>query len=162
MKKTAAGVGLGAGVIALLANFAVPMLQREEGTRYKTYADIVNVMTVCTGHTGPDVVIGKTYTAAECSELTLHDAEVAASGVLKYSPKLEEHPKMLASFISFSYNVGVGTYARSSVRADFDAGRYKEACDDLLKYDKAGGVVVKGLHNRRVRERELCLSGIGK
>ena len=162
MRKAVIGGGLGVAVIAALTNFAVPLIQQTEGTKFKAYHDIREIMTVCTGHTGPDVIIGKTYTSKECSDLTLRDATIAASGVIKYSPKAVDHPKMLASFISFSYNVGVGTYERSSVRRDFDAGNYQAACDDLLKYDKAGGVYSKGLHNRRVKERELCLSDIGK
>ncbi|STH74213.1 phage lysozome [Escherichia coli] len=37
-----------------------------EGVSYIPYKDIVGVWTVCHGHTGKDIMLGKTYTEAEC------------------------------------------------------------------------------------------------
>ena len=36
-----------------------------EGVSYIPYKDIVGVWTVCHGHTGKDIMLGKTYTKAE-------------------------------------------------------------------------------------------------
>lgn len=158
--KTTMGVGgaAGAGLLALTLATTTPLLQREEGTKYVAYRDQVKVLTVCTGHTGPDVVVGKVYTPKECATLTTKDAEKAASGVLKVSPQLVYHPIVLASAVSFSYNVGVGTYAQSSVARDFNAGNLVQGCNDMLKYTYAGGVVNRGLINRRNQEHALCVS----
>lgn len=41
-----------------------------EGVRYNPYQDVVGVWTVCYGHTGKDIMLGKKYTglnAAHCS-----------------------------------------------------------------------------------------------
>ena len=40
------------------------------------------------------------------------------------------------------------------------AGHVKEGCDSLMKWNKAGGVVWRGLTRRREHERELCLKGV--
>jgi lysozyme len=151
---------IGAVVSAALIT-AVPLITKFEGTRYRAYPDIGQVLTICSGHTGPDVVVNKVYSPKECQALTVRDATIAAQGVLKYSPQLAGHKYILAAAISFSYNVGVGTYERSSVRRDFDRGDFVAGCNDLLKYDIAGGKHSKGLHSRRVEERQLCLTGIG-
>lgn len=52
----------GGGAIAIAA-VLVPDL---EGVRYEPYRDVAGVLTVCYGHTGADIVIGKSYTSGEC------------------------------------------------------------------------------------------------
>lgn len=153
-----AGVGAGASLMAIVMSVATPAVQQSEGTIHTPYYDQVKVLTVCTGHTGPDIVVRKVYSDSECKNLTEQDLEVAAKGVLKVSPQLLYHPYVLASAVSFSYNVGVGAYDDSSVARDFNAGNLVQGCKDLLKYDIAGGKVDKGLVNRRAREEAICLS----
>lgn len=151
-------VGATATIMALVMSITVPNIKNLEGTKYTAYKDIAGVLTVCSGHTGVDVVIDKTYSDEQCSELTEQDAEKAAEGVLKVSPHLIYHPMQLASAISFSYNVGVGTYAESSVSKDFNSGNFITACNDLMKYVYADHKYSVGLENRRKKEQTLCLS----
>lgn len=153
-----AGTGVGAALMAVVMTAATPAVQKSEGTVYSPYHDQVGVLTVCTGHTGRDIVVNKVYSPADCKALTDKDLEVAAQGVLKTSPQLIYHPIVLASAVSFSYNVGVGAYSDSSVARDFNAGNLVKGCKDLLKYDIAGGRINEGLQNRRAREEALCLS----
>lgn len=160
MKKTTIGAGAGAAMVAVVISYITPTIRSEEGTKYRPYRDIGSVMTVCSGTTGPDVVVGKVYSEADCEKLTEEDVAKAAQGVLKVSPQLINHPMQLASAISFSYNVGVGTYERSSVARDFNAGNYQKGCDDLLKYTYAGGKYSIGLANRRRKEWTICMSTV--
>jgi lysozyme len=159
MANKKAIVGAGAAV-ALAVYFITPYIQKFEGTRYTPYYDTVHVLTVCTGHTGKDVVANNVYTPAQCTQLTEADLRSAAWGVLKYTPNLQDHTYQLAAAISFSYNVGVGDYAHSSVAKDFKAGRLKQGCADMLKYTQAGGVYSKGLANRRQQEYAICMKGL--
>jgi lysozyme len=62
------------------------------------------------------------------------------------------------ALVSFSFNVGLGTLQRSTLRQKHNRGDYAGAADELLKYCKAGGKVLKGLENRRKDERALYLS----
>lgn len=157
MKRIVA-TGAGASVAAIAIAFILPHVQAFEGTRHVPYHDIANILTVCTGHTGPDVVPDKIYSSGECSKLTTQDLDKAAAGVLKTSPQLAYHQMQLAAAISFSYNVGSGTYAKSSVAKDFNAGELKTGCTDLLKYTYAGGKYSIGLDNRRKAEYKICMS----
>jgi lysozyme len=61
------------------------------------------------------------------------------------------------ALISFSFNVGLGTLQRSTLRQKVLRGDMEGAAEELLKYCKAGGKILKGLENRRKDERALFL-----
>lgn len=144
--------------MAIVLTTTTPVVEKFEGTRNVPYHDIVGVLTVCTGHTGSDVVVNKVYTGPECAALTEKDEVKAASGVLKVSPHLIYHPMQLAAAISFSYNVGIGGYDKSPVAADFNKGEFNQGCSALMKYTYAGGKFSQGLYNRRQQEYLICTS----
>lgn len=156
----AVGAGAGASLMAIVMTTIVPQIQSLEGTKSQAYRDIGGVLTVCSGHTGPDVVVGKVYQPSECASLTSQDAQKAASGVLKVSPQLIYHPLVLASAVSFSYNVGVGDYTRSSVATNFNNGNFLAGCSALLKYTYVDGKFNQGLANRRQQEYAICVSSL--
>jgi lysozyme len=62
------------------------------------------------------------------------------------------------ALVSFSFNVGLGTLQRSTMRQKVIRGDMEGAAEELLKYCMAGGKVLKGLQNRRIDERCLFLS----
>lgn len=158
VKPIILGAGAGAGLMAIVLNATVPTIQNLEGIKNTPYKDIGGVLTVCSGHTGVDVVAKKVYTNAECADLTESDVQKAASGVLKTSPQMIYHPLQLAAAISFSYNVGIGDYGKSSVSRYFNQGQFALGCAELLKYVYAGGKYSPGLFNRRKQEYLICTS----
>lgn len=158
VKQVMVGAGVGAALMGIAITQSAPVVERWEGTRYTPYKDIVGVLTVCQGHTGPDIVVNKVYSKQECRELTEKDLNIAMTGVLKTSPHLLWHPMQLAAAISFSYNVGTGTYANSSVARRFNAGDFHGGCEALKLYKYAGGKIVQGLINRREHEYNICIS----
>jgi lysozyme len=122
----------------------------------RAYKDIVGVWTVCDGDTY-DVRPGMIETAEGCElrldkQLTAH-----AKFVLACTPTLRGHDRQLAAAVSLAYNIGTGGYCRSTVARRFNAGNWRDACDAMLMWNKAGGRVVAGLTNRRRAERALCL-----
>jgi lysozyme len=62
---------------------------------------------------------------------------------------------MFDSLVSFSFNLGLGTLQRSTLRQKINRGDYEGAVKSLLKYNKAGGKVLKGLDLRRKAEAAL-------
>ena len=62
------------------------------------------------------------------------------------------------AMVLLCYNIGESGFARSSVVKNFNAGNLQKAADSFLLWNKAGGVVSKGLTNRREKERELFLT----
>ncbi len=148
--------------MGIVVTQSLPMIDRWEGNKAIPYKDIAGILTVCRGHTGPDVVVKKVYSAEECDELTKKDINIAVAGVLKYSPHLLWHPMQLVAATSFSYNVGVGAYSTSSVAREFNAGNFQAGCNALKLYNKARVnnvlTVIPGLVNRRQHEYDVCVS----
>jgi lysozyme len=62
------------------------------------------------------------------------------------------------ALVSFSFNVGLGTLQRSTMRQKVLRGDMEGAAEELLKYCMAGGKILKGLQKRRIDERALFLS----
>jgi lysozyme len=60
--------------------------------------------------------------------------------------------------LSFSFNCGLGTLQRSTLRQKVLRGDMEGAAEEFLKYCMAGGKPLKGLQNRRKDERVLFLS----
>jgi lysozyme len=130
-----------------------------EGTKYTPYYDIVGVLTVCNGYTGPDIVPGRVYGKDECDSLLRKEVTEHGLGVLRCT-KVPLNQNQYDAFASFAYNVGVGAYCRSTLVKKLNAGDYQGACDELLRWNKAGGKEVRGLTRRRVAERELCMKPV--
>ncbi|MCX9472293.1 lysozyme, partial [Vibrio cholerae] len=103
-------IASGAGAIAI----AVSLIKPFEGVEYVPYRDVVGVLTVCYGTTGPDVIEGKTYTQKECDYFLQRDLNEIEKAILPMiRPALPEPTK--AALYSFTYNVGVGAFSKSTL-----------------------------------------------
>lgn len=133
-----------------------------EGLRQVAYYDPPGVLTVCYGHTGPDVSKGKHYSIDECKALLHADMLKAVQTVERCHPGLPEN--VLAAFSDAVFNLGprIACDRKTSTAARLlGAGDYEAACNQLPRWNKAvvGGLMVElpGLTKRRQKERELCL-----
>lgn len=138
------GVGLAIGIIA-----------GYEGKSNRAYLDLVQVPTICYGST-QNVRLGDVKTDSECMQL-LHDEVLRIDGIITRTVKVPLKNHERAAFISFTYNLGEGNFYRSTLLRKLNAGDVRGACNELLRWDRAGGKRVKGLMNRRASERALCL-----
>ena len=59
--------------------------------------------------------------------------------------------------VAFSFNLGLGTLQKSTFRQKLNRGDKEGAIESLLKYNKAGGKVLKGLDLRRKAEAALFM-----
>ncbi|MFG1172145.1 lysozyme [Erwiniaceae bacterium CAU 1747] len=151
-KKLLAAVGGGAIAIA---GALIPIL---EGVEYKPYQDVVGVWTVCYGHTGKDIMLGKTYTELECRALLDEDLRTTAAQIDPYIKKpIPDETR--AALYSFAYNVGVGNFRASTLLYRINQGDNAGACEQLRRWIYAGGQKWKGLVTRREIEREVCMWG---
>lgn len=147
------------GATAALA-IATAFVTSYEGERTTPYFDSVGVQTVCRGETH---VIMRKYTHDECEAMTIERVKEFQDYVKQSTPGIEKYPYTWASFTSFAYNNGQGTYSNSSVRRLYNQGEYIAACRFIRNYNKAGGQVLTGLVYRRnghlniIGEYELCL-----
>lgn len=147
-----------AGVVLASAGLLTQIGERE-GREYAPYRDVVGVLTVCDGITGPDVVPGKTYTDAECNALSLKHVEDHGAKLLQCIT-VRVTQGYYDALASWAYNVGVGAACGSTLVRLLNAGEYRAACEQLMRWNRAGGQVVRGLTNRRMQERAQCLQSI--
>lgn len=152
-------VAVGGVVIALASVGMVGKIRHDEGREYLPYKDIVGVLTVCDGITGPDVIPNKTYTDAECNALTIKHVEKHGSQLLDCIHVRITQP-MYEGLAGWAYNVGVGAACKSTAIRLINAGQYEAGCRHLMNWNKAGGKEVRGLTLRREREMKQCLDGI--
>lgn len=150
-----AGVG-----ITVAGSLAIGLIGGFEGLRTNAYRDVVGVPTVCFGETR-GVKMGDAYTVDQCKAM-LGDALVEfETGMRRCMVAPDSVPdKPYVAFLSFTYNVGIRAYCKSSLARRVNTGDIRGACDELPKWNRAGGRVIKGLTTRRAEERKLCLEGV--
>ena len=147
---------LAAGAVAGILLAAAGIVRPWEGYEPRPYFDIVGVRTVCYGQTGPHIE-NRTYSKAECeamlqTELGKYLSELDAC----IHMPLRQHE--WAALLSWAYNVGTPSACRSTLVRKVNAGAEpKEFCPELLRWNRAGGRVVKGLTNRRQAEYRVCM-----
>src|SRR5690606_24325011 len=113
--------------------------------------------TACFGSTR-GVQIGKQYRPEECAALLARDVIEAARVLDCFTVPLTEGQQTAVT--SWAYNVGVSAACGSTLVRLANAGRAAaEWCDQLLRWNRAGGKVVAGLVRRRAEERALCVQG---
>lgn len=148
-------------VIAAAIAIAAPA----EGLRQYAYYDPVGILTVCYGHTGPDVVKGRKYSLDECKALLDVDMLEAVNTVEMCHPGLP--PSTHIAFADAVFNLGpkiACNQSQSTAARLLSAGDYLGACNQLPRWNKAKvmGVPIElpGLTTRRAKERAICLSGL--
>lgn len=141
-----------------VAGVMVSTIVAFEGMKLVPYRDVVNVLTVCAGET-EGVIPGKRYTPQECREITLKGLERYAEPVEACITRRPFPDTTFVAFTSLAYNIGHAGFCKSSVARLYNEGRTRDACDAMLRFNRAGGVEWRGLTKRREAERKLCLQG---
>lgn len=126
-----------------------------EGYVGQTYLDAVGVPTIGFGET-KGVKPGQTTTPTRALVQLMKSADEHAKGMAACI-KVPLYQHEYDAYVSFTYNVGVGAFCRSTLLKKLNAGDYEGACNELLLWDKAGGKALPGLTRRRQEERKLCL-----
>jgi len=159
----------------MISKKALEVIKHHEGVRIKPYRCPARLWTIGVGHVidpnhtkvpfeeRNNLAIpegwNRVFTLEEVDAILAKDLERFERGVLKYCPTAGSRQAWLDSLVSFSFNVGLGTLQRSTLRQRHNRGDYEGAANELLKYCKAGGKVLRGLENRRKDERALYLGG---
>jgi len=152
---------------------AVAMIKHHEGVRQKPYRCPAKLWTVGVGHVlypeqgklpidqrdafNIKIEDFRIFSMEEVDAILRADLERFERGVERYIT-VPLTQGMFDALVSFSFNVGLGTLQRSTLRQKLNRGDKEAAAEELLKYCMAGGKILKGLQNRRIDERALFLS----
>jgi len=149
---------------------AIQMIKHHEGVRFKPYQCPAALWTIGVGHViipeharltidqrkvlpipeGWDRKLGED----EVNAILRFDLDRFERGVEKFCPVALTQGQF-DCLVSFSFNVGLGTLQRSTLRQKLLRGDKEGAGEELLKYCMAGGKVLRGLLNRRNDERTM-------
>jgi lysozyme len=158
-RRTATTGGAGAAILAATVAFVSPW----EGLVPVAYLDRIAsppVWTVCYGETR-GVEQGDTYTPEECATMLSVALADYRDRLVTCIPALPQQPEgVQVALVSWSYNVGTGAACGSTLTRLANAGDWLGACNQLPRWNRAGGVVVRGLSNRREAEQALCLGAL--
>lgn len=125
-----------------------------ESFRSEAYDDGVGVQTIGYGTT-EGVKIGDKITPERALMRLLGDATKFERAVQRCAPvPMFQHE--FDAYVSLTYNIGEGAFCGSTLVKKLNAGQYREACDELLRWTRAGGRVLPGLVKRRAAEHKLC------
>jgi lysozyme len=137
----------------------IDLVKRFEGCSLTPYLCPAGYWTVGYGHV---IGIGKTkpekqlYTQEEVDDLLRADLARFERGVSRYCPVYLTQSQFDA-LVSFSFNLGLGVLQRSTLRQKINRGD-ADAAKVILKYNMAGGRILKGLTRRRQAEYALFTS----
>ncbi len=141
----------------------VAMIAEFEGFMPRWYPDPAHgwkVPTIGYGHT--DAAGYPRYAHDKGLILTKDNAKmILARDLVQYERAVEAAVKVplnanqFGALVSFTYNLGDGNLAKSTLLRKLNAGDYAGAASEFLRWNKAGGKVLPGLTRRRSAERAL-------
>jgi len=131
------------------------LLKRFEGFRNRVYLDVAGLPTIGYGHrllhsdSFPNGI--DEPQAANLLACDVRDAEQAVERMVK-APLTQGQ---FDALVDFTFNLGAGRLASSTLLKSLNAGRYDDAAEQLLRWDHAGGQEMAALKSRREAEAAL-------
>jgi len=142
-------------VLRLASELAKPF----EGLRLQPYHDPAGYPTIGYGHLlsmdkHADLSRWQPISLEQAHELLVVDMSIAVEQASILSPilMLYGNTRRWAAIADFCFNLGAGKYKASTLRKRVNEGDWEGAKEQIVKWDKAGGKVLKGLVLRRAAE----------
>jgi lysozyme len=140
----------------------IKLIKHFEGVHKKPYICPAGYWTVGVGHLiSRDAKLPfewfRILSPGEIDDLLRKDLRRFELGVLRLLGTVQPNQSEFDALVSFSFNLGLGCFQRSTVRSAFIRGDKKRSGEVLLKYRLAGGRVLPGLVRRRQAELALLM-----
>lgn len=148
----------------------IKMIKHHEGVKATAYRCPARLWTIGVGHVidpnharvpfadrlSLELPAGwnRTLSQDEINDILRKDLARFEMGVHRLCPG-EMTQGQFDALVSFSFNVGLGSLQKSTLRMKHNRGDYEGAAEEFLKWAKAGGKVLKGLLKRREDEKAL-------
>lgn len=133
----------------------IDLIKKFEGCRLEAYKCPAGIWTIGYGHT-KGVKDGMIITQEQAEEFLREDLRIFEQTV-ESCVKVPLSQNQFDALVSFCYNCGSGALRTSTLLRLLNEGKYSEAGEQFLRWNKAGGKVLVGLTRRREEERELFL-----
>ena len=129
------------------------LIKHFEGLRLEAYLCPAGVWTIGYGSTR-GVIESMTITETEAEAMLRRDLLTAERSVLRLVNVPLTHNQFDA-LVSFTFNLGGGALQRSTLRRKVNREDHEDVPAELLKWNRAGGKISRGLIRRRQAEAEL-------
>lgn len=141
------------------------LIKQWEGKHLRAYqgaADRTGLLTIGYGHTSaagaPVVTEGMVITDAEAEQILIRDLAKVEADVERLV-KVPLNDNQFAVLVSFTFNLGAGALAGSTLLRKLNAGDYDAIPAELMKWVNSAGKRRQGLVNRRAAEAGLWAKG---
>lgn len=142
-----------------LSAAGIELLKKSEGFRATVYKDAAGFPTIGYGH---KIVGGELFPRAICeayaSQLLAADVYCAEQAVERLV-KVPLSQGQFDALVDFTFNLGAGRLASSTLLKVLNAGKYDRAAQQLLRWDMAAARELAGLKARRNSEFLLWHGG---
>ena len=129
------------------------LIAAHESLRLKAYLCPTGVPTIGYGHT-KGVRMGDTITPDQADKFLREDSADAEKAVNAQGLKINQN--QFDALVSFTFNVGVGNFGKSTLLKKVKANADDPAIrNEFARWNKGGGKVLPGLTRRRKEEADL-------
>ncbi len=141
-----------------LSKEGIEVAHHFEGCKLEAYPDPGskdgNPWTIGYGHTGPEVVKGLVWTQFQADQAFIRDMAKFENQVSNMISVAVEQWQFDA-LVLFAYNVGCAALKSSTLLRKLNVGDYEGAANELRRWNKNDGKVMRGLTRRRAAEEAL-------
>ena len=136
----------------------VSLIKEFEDLYLEAYLCPAGKWTIGYGHT-KTAKPGMKITERGAEELLQHDLAWCEDAVRK-NVKVPLTQNQFDALVSFVFNVGEGAFRKSTLLKKLNAGDYEGAANEMPRWKRGGGKVLRGLVRRREAEKKLFLKQV--
>jgi lysozyme len=129
------------------------LIKKFEGCELESYHCSADVITIGYGHT-KGVSEGDTCTQEEADQMLADDLE-EFEGYVEDLIDVPLEQNQFDALVAWTYNLGPTNLKTSTLRKVLNKGAYDDVAEQIKRWNKANGKVLKGLVRRRNAEAEL-------
>ena len=127
-----------------------------EGFRSTAYTPVPGDVATIGFGTTEGVRLGDSISVERALIRLMQDATKFEKAVKRCAP-VPMYQHEFSAYVSLTYNIGETAFCSSTLAKKINAGDYKGACDQILRWDKFKGQPLAGLTKRRQQEHQMCL-----
>lgn len=133
---------------------ALHLIESFETLQLTVYDDGFGFRTIGYGHKLLPTDRYQTITEDEAEALLYYDLRIAEEGIAKACSR-PLNDNQFGALVSLAFNCGVTAISQSTLIRLLNAGDYEGAANQFLRWNKVGGIEVRGLTRRRAAEAAL-------
>lgn len=163
-KRIIGGTAAAAVATTMMHPAGLDLVKEFEGLEKDAYIDPVGIPTIGYGHTNRAGTVkfqmGDTWTEEYATEILDKDLRIFWNHV-DQAVHVQLNKCQMSVLTSWTYNVGPYAMRKSTLVRLLNQGNYDAVPGQLMRWNRAGGKVLRGLTRRRAAEAELWKTNCG-